>query len=131
MRRMVSSIGAAIGGLGILVAAACSANSADYTFTQIDVPGANFTEARGINDAGQIVGVFGDGTVGRLLPVRCRGQRRFWRRRITHRLFVGDEVVGHLRRLGGESRLRAWRRCLRGGPRRRLRGGRRGCRLRG
>ena len=39
-----------------------SANAATYTFTQIDVPGAPFTEAHGINDAGQIVGGFNDST---------------------------------------------------------------------
>jgi probable HAF family extracellular repeat protein len=32
------------------------------SFTQIDVPGASFTNAIGINDAGQIVGFFGDST---------------------------------------------------------------------
>jgi hypothetical protein len=31
-----------------------------YTFTTFDVPGAAFTEANGINDAGQIVGSFTD-----------------------------------------------------------------------
>src|SRR5262249_22268165 len=34
------------------------------TFTTIDVPGASFTEAHGINDAGQIVGSFTDGDHG-------------------------------------------------------------------
>src|SRR5215472_5727743 len=31
-----------------------------YNFTTIDVPGATFTQASGINNAGQIVGVFSD-----------------------------------------------------------------------
>jgi hypothetical protein len=31
-----------------------------YTFTTIDVPGANFTQPKGINNAGQIVGEFSD-----------------------------------------------------------------------
>jgi hypothetical protein len=38
------------------------ANAAAYTFTQIDVPGAAATSASGINDAGQIVGNFDNGT---------------------------------------------------------------------
>ena len=33
-----------------------------FSFTQIDVPGATDTEAYGINDAGQIVGAFGNNT---------------------------------------------------------------------
>jgi probable HAF family extracellular repeat protein len=32
----------------------------ELTFTQIDFPGATFTEANGINNRGQIVGLFGD-----------------------------------------------------------------------
>ena len=35
---------------------------ASFIFTTIDVPGSTFTAARGINDAGQIAGVFGDAT---------------------------------------------------------------------
>src|SRR3954447_19182344 len=38
------------------MAAGSSANAANFSFTQIDVPGAVTTEAFGINDAGQIVG---------------------------------------------------------------------------
>src|SRR5262249_4245487 len=34
------------------------------SFTTIDVPGASFTQAYGINDAGQIVGVFSSATGG-------------------------------------------------------------------
>jgi probable HAF family extracellular repeat protein len=41
------------------MAAGSSANAVTFSFTQIDVPGAFFTEAFGINDAGQIVGDFG------------------------------------------------------------------------
>jgi hypothetical protein len=44
--------------VGGLLAAASPTNAAAYTFTQLDVPGANFTQAFGINDAGQIVGFF-------------------------------------------------------------------------
>ena len=33
---------------------------ADYTFTQIDVPGSDGTLAFGINDSGQIVGYYQD-----------------------------------------------------------------------
>ncbi len=51
---------------GILVtapiAAGSSANAAKFSFTQIDVPGASRTVARGINDAGQIVGPFDNST---------------------------------------------------------------------
>src|SRR5216683_4855725 len=39
-----------------------SANSAAYTFTHIDVPGALFTQAWGITGAAQIVGSFGFST---------------------------------------------------------------------
>src|SRR4051795_5836147 len=44
------------------MAAGSSANAATFSFTQIDVPGASFTQAFGINDAGQIVGTFQDST---------------------------------------------------------------------
>ena len=52
--------------LGLVVAAfASSVSAAPYTFTTLDVPGASFrgesfTEASGINDAGQVVGLFRD-----------------------------------------------------------------------
>src|SRR3954470_2534401 len=42
--------------------AGSSANAANFSFTQIDVPGANQMFARGINDAGQIIGDFQDST---------------------------------------------------------------------
>jgi probable HAF family extracellular repeat protein len=35
---------------------------AGFVFTTIDVPGATFTDAAGINNAGQIVGTFSDAT---------------------------------------------------------------------
>ena len=38
------------------------ANASAFSFTQLDVPGATLTAARGINDAGQIVGVFTNST---------------------------------------------------------------------
>src|SRR6266446_3381687 len=44
------------------LAAGSPANASAFTFTQLDVPGATLTAARGINDAGQIVGVFANGT---------------------------------------------------------------------
>ena len=44
------------------IAAGSSANAATFSFTQIDVPGAFYTAATGINDAGQIVGSFVDST---------------------------------------------------------------------
>jgi probable HAF family extracellular repeat protein len=44
------------------MAAGCSANAANSSFTQIDVPGAFGTQAYGINNAGQIVGLFDDST---------------------------------------------------------------------
>src|SRR3954452_23859096 len=43
------------------IAAGSSANAANFSFTQIDVPGAIDTSAF-INDAGQIVGLFVDST---------------------------------------------------------------------
>src|SRR3954447_13134218 len=44
------------------MATGSSANAANFSFTQIDVPGAFSTQAFGINDAGQIVGTFSDST---------------------------------------------------------------------
>src|SRR4051812_4413319 len=44
------------------MAAGSSANAANFSFTQIDPPGAFSTGANGINDAGQIVGGFNDST---------------------------------------------------------------------
>src|SRR5918997_1075088 len=44
------------------MAAGSSANAVTFSFTQIDVPGADETAAHGINDAGQIVGLFSDST---------------------------------------------------------------------
>ena len=47
--------------LGLVLAAfASSASAAPYTFTTLDVPGAIFTAAVGINNAGQVVGFFRD-----------------------------------------------------------------------
>ena len=43
-----------------LTAFASSVSAAPYTFTTLDVPGANDTRAFGINNAGQVVGLFGD-----------------------------------------------------------------------
>jgi hypothetical protein len=62
MRKMVSSLLAAMGGLGVIAVAASPINAAtNYTFATIDVPGAiGSSEAQGINNAGQIVGSFGD-----------------------------------------------------------------------
>lgn len=48
--------------IGGLLSATSPASAAAYTFTTLDVPGASFTAARGINDTGQIVGSFGDST---------------------------------------------------------------------
>jgi len=60
--RVMTVVGAIVSVGGLLLASPSSANAAAYTFTQIDVPGASFTEASGINDAGQIVGRFDDTT---------------------------------------------------------------------
>src|SRR4051794_38550203 len=46
----------------IPIAAGSPANAADFSFTTINVPGALYTSAYGINNAGQIVGSFYDGT---------------------------------------------------------------------
>jgi hypothetical protein len=48
--------------LSVLLSTLVAAQDASYTFTTIDVPGATFTFAFGINTAGQIVGRFGDAT---------------------------------------------------------------------
>src|SRR5215471_12802765 len=50
----------AAGTLSALVVATAAAQTTDYTFTRIDVPGAAWTGANGINAAGQIVGYWGD-----------------------------------------------------------------------
>lgn len=57
--RTISQIAAAA---AILCGLATPAFAADYTFATIDVPGAAATAASGINDAGQIVGLFIDGS---------------------------------------------------------------------
>ena len=48
--------------LGLFLAFAGQANAqvAQYTYTELDVPGAMVTNANGINDSGQIVGNFDD-----------------------------------------------------------------------
>src|SRR5260221_14271557 len=58
--RVTSILAAAVGGF---FAATAAANADAYTFTAIDVPGASFpgTDAFGINNAGQIVGIFFEG----------------------------------------------------------------------
>jgi uncharacterized membrane protein len=43
-------------------AASSTANASAFSFTQLDVPGATLTAARGINDAAQIVGIFTNST---------------------------------------------------------------------
>jgi probable HAF family extracellular repeat protein len=48
--------------VGMVLVTPASAWALTYTFATIDVPGAGFTQAFGINNAGQIVGVFGDAT---------------------------------------------------------------------
>ena len=48
--------------LGFLLGGRHVAQAASFTFTPIDVPGASFTEALGINPSGQIVGLYGDGS---------------------------------------------------------------------
>ncbi len=47
--------------VGLIVGAQAGA-TATFVFTALDVPGAAFTQANGINDAGQIVGHFSDAT---------------------------------------------------------------------
>jgi len=55
--------------LATLIGAVSNGRAESYTFTMIDVPGANFTRAHGINNSGQIVGEYQDtfGTHGYLL----------------------------------------------------------------
>jgi hypothetical protein len=56
--------------------------------------------------------VAADRAVSGLLAVRRCRQRRLRGRRIAHSMFVGDEVVGELRGVSCQSRLRALR-CVR------------------
>jgi probable HAF family extracellular repeat protein len=50
--------------LSVLLSTFAAAQDALYTFTRIDVPGAVVgTQAHGINDLGEIVGLFSDGQV--------------------------------------------------------------------
>src|SRR4051812_1310373 len=45
--------------VGLLIGVSAGSSAATiYTFTTFDVPGATVTQAFGINDAGQIVGIF-------------------------------------------------------------------------
>ena len=60
---MHRSLLSAVLSLSVLLSTVVAAQDAEYTFTTVDVPGAVTTEARGINDTGQIVGWFIDGTV--------------------------------------------------------------------
>ena len=55
-----ATLAAILGSVG-LFAATVSADNV-YTFTQIDVPGATLTNALGVNNAGQIVGIFANST---------------------------------------------------------------------
>src|SRR5437773_583698 len=48
--------------MSLLMGLSTESWAVSYTFTQIDVPGADFTRAFGINDVGQIVGDFGNAT---------------------------------------------------------------------
>jgi hypothetical protein len=48
--------------LSVVLSSLVTAQDASYTFTTIDVPGARFTYAFGVNDSGQIVGYFDDAT---------------------------------------------------------------------
>jgi probable HAF family extracellular repeat protein len=48
--------------LGFLLGGRHVAQAASFTFTPIDVPGASFTQALGINPSGQIVGHYSDST---------------------------------------------------------------------
>jgi probable HAF family extracellular repeat protein len=58
---MCRSLLSAVLSLSILLSTLVAAQDASYTFTTFDVPGVpSFTAAYGINDRGQIVGLFGD-----------------------------------------------------------------------
>jgi len=47
-------------GAALLLAAPLVVHAGPYTFTNLDFPGATSTQARGINNAGQIAGAFTD-----------------------------------------------------------------------
>ena len=59
MRRSLLS---AVLSLSVLLSTLVAAQGAWYTFTTFDVPGAGVTQAHGINEMGQIVGIFNNGT---------------------------------------------------------------------
>jgi probable HAF family extracellular repeat protein len=61
---MHRSLLSAVLSLSVVFSTIVAAQDASYTFTTIDVPGAVVTAAFGINNRGQIVGVFGDATGG-------------------------------------------------------------------
>jgi probable HAF family extracellular repeat protein len=46
--------------MGSLLAFTSVAQASIYNFTTLDVPNANFTDARGINNSGRVVGTFSD-----------------------------------------------------------------------
>src|SRR5882724_7101728 len=59
---MHRSLLSAVLSLSLLLSTVATTYAASYTFTPIDVPGAQNTVARGINDGGQIVGQFDNAT---------------------------------------------------------------------
>ncbi len=77
--------------------------------TSVDVEVVNLQQGR--RDSGTRdripLAVIPDGAVGGLLTARRCLHRGFGRRRVAERLLVGDEVVGQLRRIRRQLRLRA------------------------
>jgi probable HAF family extracellular repeat protein len=55
---MHRSLLSAVLSLCVLFSTLVAAQDASYTFTTVDVPGATDTEVHGINNRGQIVGLF-------------------------------------------------------------------------
>jgi probable HAF family extracellular repeat protein len=60
--------------MGVVLGAVTPSAAASYTFTLIDVPGATFTFAQGINDRGEVVGSFDDTGGNHHGFLRSRGQ---------------------------------------------------------
>ena len=63
-RRKIFSLLIGLAGITVILAIPSQAFAISYAFTPIDVPGSILTRTYGINDAGQIVGVYRDATGG-------------------------------------------------------------------
>jgi probable HAF family extracellular repeat protein len=98
--------------VAVVGSAEARAEAPVYAFTTLDVPGASSTVARGINDAGQVVGFFSDGsgTHGFLLdaqgftPIDVRGASSTEGRGIN----TDGQIVGDFTDSGGSTAFGYW-----------------------